>query len=351
MSSTPIVDRTELEIRKALEDQAPEVGNTFVQLWKYACAPENRLGYAQLSQRTGLSPSILSQGFSGTYKGDFLAISERISKFFWRLEQQQKYGGIRQFVPTVLTRYLFDVFEKTRVIRRMQLIESPEQVGKTRVAVEYTHQNNSGRTVYVQLSGGSTDGLGDFIANLASQLNIATTIQVREKKARIRESMEACDLIIIDEVHLVWTWTDKQVARFFDYLRTDIHSNGKRGVVMIATNSNMLKGIEKFRRSSGYNTGQLLGRMRNHIVSLHPADDIIEEDVRSLVLRYYKPGKVAVEKLTQLARNPGHIGLLEDTLNEAWTEAQARKVKMTDELVLQTARQVLGQIKKNRGQS
>lgn len=340
--SIPIKERAPEDIRRALKDQDDRVVQTALKLHAYAC--DNNLGLSQLASQTRIASGILSPWFNGTYTGDCFAICDRVDQFFWRLEQKAKYGGIRQYAETRLARSMCAHFEKTRITRRILLMQSPEQLGKTRVSVEYTERNNSGRTHYVSLSGGSKQGSGDFVWNLAEVCGVPYSIKLREKKIRIRQALEACDLIIIDEAHIMWTWTEQSIMEFLDYLRTDIHANGARGVVLIATNSDMLAGLMRFKQRARYNIGQFLGRMRNQVLQIDPVDDIVEEDVKLLVGRYdYKPGAVALRKLHEFCQREqcGHFGLLDDIMNEAWTKARARKRELDDTLVLDVAKSIM----------
>lgn len=341
----PIKARTEANVRESLKDHDPETVNSFVRLWAYA--KENDLGLTRMSDQCGISSGVLSPAFNGTYNGDFSEIAKRINTFFWRLEQKAQYGGLREFVPTRLAKALWTVFEKTRVIRRIQIVQGPEQVGKTRAAEEYTERNNSGRTVLVSLPGGTKYGCQDFVWTLAQRLNIATSIKLREKRVRIREALEPCDLLLIDEAHIMETWTDASRGEFWDYLRTDIFNNGERGVVLMATNSDVLKGLHAWRKRAHYNIGQLLGRMRNEVHIIDPAEDIVEEDVEALVKRYYEPGARTLGKLWTIATRPqlGHFGLVQDVMNEAWTRAKSSKRKLCDDIVNETADRIMDTLK------
>jgi DNA transposition AAA+ family ATPase len=336
----PLKERTADDIRNTLKDKDEEIVNQFLALHKYA--QEHNLGLTSLAHQTGIGSSILSQGFNGDYIGDYDAIAKRIETFFWRMEQKAMYGGLREFVETRLAKILWRVYEKTRIIRRIQIVQGPEQCGKTRAAVEYAHRNNSGRTIYVKLAGGSKSGCGDFIWSLADALNIPYSIKFREKRLRIKHALEPCDLIQIDEAHLIFSWTNQAQREFWDYIRTDIFADGDRGVVFQATNANMLKGINAFRLAARYNVGQLLGRMHNDVIEIDPAEYITEDDVALLVGRYYKPGKTTLHALHLLAQADelGHFGLLDDVMTEAWTRAKARKKDLCDDTVNAVANEV-----------
>lgn len=344
-NAVPLKDREPEAIRRAFEGEEDAVIKSFLGLHEYA--RKNRLGISSLGDQTGIPAGVLSQCFNHVYPGDYSAIAARIETFFWRLGQKELYGGLRQFVETRLAKTLWTVFEKARIIRRIQLIQSPEQLGKSRAALEYTHLNNSGRTCYAKLVGGSRHGAGDFIWMLAEQLGIPYSVKLREKRIRIKKALEACDLVIIDEAHLMWSWVDSSIREFLDYLRTDIFADGERGVVLIATNSDMMSDLSRFRKRAGYNVGQLLGRMRNEVISIDPVEDVLEEDVALLVGRYYKPGKEALRLLHNLATRDqlGHFGLIVDVMNEAWTRAKAKKRELTDEIVTATAKEIMAELK------
>ena len=344
-TGVPLRLRDADKVAALLKSVAHDAAPSFIRL--HAHAQKHGIGISALAHQTRINTSVLSPCFNGTYTGDYHAIAARIDTYFWQLEQKDKYGGIREFVNTQLASNLWAIFEKTRIIRRIQVIESPEQLGKTRAAQEYAHRNNSGRTIYLQLAGGTRNGCGDFVWELANKLDVALSVKMREKRLRIKNALEACDLVIIDEAHLADGWTDGAQRDFWDYVRTDVFDSGKRGVVLICTDHDLVKSIRRFGRRSGYNTGQLFGRMRNETVFIDPVDDITEADVAALVSRYYTPGPAALEKLTDIARREGlgHFGLLDDILNESWSTAKAKDRKLTDTLVLAVAKQTLAQLK------
>jgi DNA transposition AAA+ family ATPase len=343
----PLKDRSPGDIERTLADKGEDVVNWALKLHKYAV--EKHLGISQIAHQANIGSGILSPFFNGTYTGDFNAIAERIEQFFWRLEQKEKYGGLRQFVDTALSRALRDTFEKTRITRRIQLIESPEQCGKTRTGEVHTEENNSGRTKMTSLSGGARSSVSTFIWDWAERLGIPYSIKLAEKRVRIRQILATCDLVIIDELHLLWDWTPSAIADWLNYLRTDIHANGARGVVLMATNSDSLARLGSFRKRAGYNVGQLIGRMRNQPMRIDPAEDIIEADVRLLVERYFKPRAETVRKLHRMCiqEQLGHFGLLDDILNESWTRAKARKKDLSDEIVLATAEESLAAMRQH----
>jgi len=342
----PLRDRTEDQVRAALSGKAePEAVLAFVKLHAYACA--NGLGLTRLGHRCGVPGGTLGPCFNGLYPGDYTAIAARIDAFFYRVQQQELYGQLDSFCPLAITRTLWAVLEKSRITKRIQLINGPEQVGKSRGAVEFRDRNNHGRTAYVKISGGSSSGgHSNFVWSFAQALDLPYSLKLSEKKLRIREALAASDLVIIDEAHLLWKWRPLAVGDFLDYLRTDIHDDGKRGVVIISTNDDFLSQLQDWRKRTRYNIGQLIGRMHNDPVEIDPAEDIVRADVAQLVQRYYQPSKEALDQLHHAAReHPGHFGLLNDICGEAWNKAKAQKRRLTDAILLAELRRTMSTFK------
>jgi len=343
----PLVDRTEKDLRHDLAERDAFVVEQLIKLLQYAQA--KKLGLKNLAAQTGISTSALSGMFNNKYTGDWTAVAQRIEKFWIDIEKKRIFGGCRDFVETEIAASLWKIFEKTRYNRRIQIIQSHEQLGKSRAAERYTELNNGGRTVMVTLQpGGTSNGFGVFLRELGRKCKIdVTKKKIIDIRAGITDRLERCDLMIIDEWHLVESWGDGAMRSMLDFLRVCLHNNGERGIVLIATNYDSLAGIDGFRTRARYNTGQLLGRMCNEVLEIHP-DDIPTEDVRMLVDRYFKPRATTLRKLYDLATRPGlgHFGLLDDILARAWANAQIDKKELTDEMVLEVAEETMEQIKR-----
>ena len=343
---TPLKDRSEDQVRAGLAGQDQDTVSAFVRLWEYA--RDRGIGLSKLATQTRIHQAILSESYNGVYAGRPDEIAERIRAFFHRLEQQERYGGLRAFVDTQLAGALWTVFDKVRVTRKIQIVEGPEQMGKSRASEEYTERNNSGRTIHLELPGGTISGLGLFINDLADYVGIATTIKQADKRLRIKHALESCDLLIIDEAHVMSRWTDRAQADWWDYVRTDLYANGKRGIVLIYTNTDALGALNAWRRRAGYNVGQLLGRMHSEVIRLDAGDDITEDDVAAIAARYFeagKPSRPTIRVLHELAvQQPGHLAFVIDVLNESWIKAKARRRAIDEDLIVSTAKTAVAEI-------
>jgi len=342
---TPILERSDDSIREALSEQSPATKAACLWLKQYAA--ENGLGLKGLAEQTGISQGSLSPLFNGKYLGDYDAIAARIEHFRTNIEKSAIFGGCRQFVKTKIATSLWKVFERTRYNRRIQIIQSPEQLGKSRAAREYSRESGTGRTALVTLKpAGTSNGFGVFLRDLADAVGIeGRPRSVIELRLRIKNALAACDLVIIDEAHQIEGWSDKAVRAFLDYLRIELHADGERGIILVATNSDVMSLIQSFRKRNRYNVGQLLGRMCNEILNLYP-DEIPKSDVRLLIRRYYEPSDDVVIMLAKITAQDrlGHFGLLDDILSRAWSEAMIAERKLTDTLVKKTAKSTMAEL-------
>lgn len=345
-----LADRNVGELKAKLSEKevsAPAAAQV-IRLLEYAIS--QGLSIKQLEDKTRISIGTLSPLFAANYPGNYDRIARRIETFFIEEENTRIFGGCRDFVKTKVSESLWKIFEKTRYNRRIQIIQSEEQLGKTRSATEYAHAHNSGRTVLVTLQpGGTSNPFGVFLRDMAKATGVTNdgTRRIMDVRFGIRGELEGCDLVLIDEFHAVEKWSDRAVSDLLDYIRTELHCDGSRGVVIIATNSDVMTLLQSFRKRTRYNIGQLLGRMCNEIVQLYP-DEVPLDDVRLLVERYYKPSKATLQKLYDLACRPklGHFGLLDDIMSRAWADSQLDGVPLTDELVISKARETLEGIEK-----
>jgi len=341
-------DRTVAALTRDLEAAEVEAYAIEQLCWLLDYAHSHELSLKSLAKAVGISQGVISQMFNARYPGNYNLRARKIEAF--RLDESKRalFGGRDDFVETELARSLFITFDRARFDRRIHRIESPEQLGKSRVGVEYARCNNGGRTLLVTLKPGMTSRpCGVFLRELALACGCHNfkSRKIIDLRFDIQEALSLCDLIIIDEFHQAESWPDREVRELLNFIRTDLHADGARGVVLIATNADVFAMLDSFRRRTRYNLGQLLGRMCNekHVIS---PDDIPEADVRALIERYYHPGKRALAKLFDLTTRPhlGHFGLLLDILNRAWTECKLNNSAMTDQLVLDIARETIEDI-------
>ena len=350
--TVPLAERDPEQVREALKSQSEFVQEQFMSLHAYAC--EKNLSLAQLADKTRISGGSLSPAFAGKYPGNYAAIATRISGYFKRLAVKDRYGDLDAFVKTDLVKYLWLIYDKTGQNRRIQLIESEEGMSKSASARAYVaqeKQDQTERTIYVQISGGSGNGVNEFIRSLANTLGIerADKTSIGLLKYRIREALESYEAIILDEIHVIWSWSLRAQRLIMDYIRTDLHANGVRVVVLLSTNDNFYGRLKLLRQAAKYNVGQIIGRMAAERIVLD-AKMIEADDVHVLAGKYYQAGAAVRAELLRIAQLPqmGHLHLLLQILGDVGIKATARGKPMTDEMVLAQAQTTLNQFRERK---
>lgn len=306
----------------------------------------------QAATETGMSASVISQIYNVSYTGNYDMRARLVERYIIDQRNRELFGGRDDFIETQLARSLWLLFEKTRHSRRIQTIQSEEQLGKSRAAQEYTNRNNHKRTILTTLQpGGTSSPFGVFLRDAAIAAGVLDIKhrKIMDVRYQLADALQVCDLFILDEFHQIEHWTDRAVRDLLDFLRTQLHQDGKRGVVLIATNSHVRNLLQSFRNRTNYNLGQLYGRMCNNDQELSP-EDIPYDDVAALVGRYGKFRKSTTTKLYDIATRPGlgHLGLLCDIMNSAWTECKLDNRSIDDDIVLEIARDTMDSIKERR---
>ncbi len=300
-----------------------------------------------------VSYSSLSEIYNGKYKGDTLAVCHRLESFLKAREKARVYGRNNEFVPTRIGQGLERLLERTCYNRRIQLLQSPEQLGKSRVAGEYTRREDS-RTVMVTLhDSGTSNPFSLFLRDMAAACGFSPDhVKIIDARYRILSYLENIDLVIIDEFHKIEDWPDRAIKALLDFVRTEIHADNSRGVLLIATNHNIRQLLGRFGRRTGYNLGQMYGRMCNDDGEIDPAD-IPEDDISAITRRYYPAGVRTIRKLHELARRPrlGHFGLIIDILDQAWSDTRLTGAKMSDSLVEEYITIALDSIRDNENET
>ncbi|MDD5705092.1 MAG: hypothetical protein PHR35_04145 [Kiritimatiellae bacterium] len=343
--SVELRERTDDMIADALARGGivPEAGelDTLHAVRDYAAAHD--LSSRDIAARMRCSNSVVTLVFNGKYAAGIGSFCARARAWLDREAKTATYGGRRDFVQTGLARDLMVVFEKTRYNRRIQPMQSPEQLGKSTAAREYVRRN-PGHAVLVTLQPeGLSNGFMLFLRTLADRLGFPPeNVKTCDLRSQIDKHLAGIELVILDEFHLAATWKPSQLRSLLDYIRVTIQADGERGVVLIATvpdnaeaDTSVMRILNDVRAKTRYNLGQLYGRMTSSVLDLS-SGDIAASDVAGLVQRYYAPGKACLEQLCRAAQRDGfgHLGLIDGVLCDAASEAAVDRTPITDALVL-----------------
>lgn len=354
--TTEIRERTDDMIAAALAaggvTPAPDELAALHAVRDYAAA--HSLSSRDIAARMRMSNSAISLVFNGKYGAGLSGFAAKARAWLDRESKTSTYGGRREFVATGLAHDLMVVFEKTRYNRRIQPIQSPEQLGKSTAAREYVRRNSDHAVLVTLQPEGLSSGFGTFLRTLSDRLGYPPeNVKTCDLRSQIDKHLAGIELVIIDEFHLAASWKPSQLRGLLDYVRVNIQADGQRGVVLVATvpdhaevDTSVMRILDDVRRKTRYNLGQLYGRMTSSVLDLS-SGDITPADVSALVERYYHPGKDCLAQLYRAATRDGlgHLGLIDSCLCDAASEAKVDGVPITDALVIRVLTQQLDDIR------
>ena len=164
----------------------------------HAFYTDEALSLGELSTRTKIDAAVLSQVFRGKYTAKVDNTVAAIERFF-KIEEMRSQVQKVPFIPTSLTRKIWNVCDLAVKFQRIGFIFSESQIGKSAALKSYTAEHNHGSTIYVSVPTGGT--LLNFQAALAKALRISPHQRQAELRERIKAAFDDRMLLIVDEAH------------------------------------------------------------------------------------------------------------------------------------------------------
>lgn len=159
------------------------------------------LTQAEVSRRTGIANSTLSQMISGKYKGNVESRWEQLDRFMDDHKRKATYrdrvSDLDQYVETPTGRRIRSVFEYCRFIPDMGAIVGQPGLGKSSEAHEYARVNDRVACITASpLRHSPTHVIGDICV----AAGLGYSIKAVEARARLSEHLSAeTALIVVDE--------------------------------------------------------------------------------------------------------------------------------------------------------
>ena len=153
---------------------------------------------------------------------------------FKKLSDQRESVKRATFVETSIWKRINWACQRAFVRQRVAFIFGESQIGKSTCGVEFQRQNNHGQTSYVEMPPAA--GVQLMTREIAKALHVSTSTCYEKLITDVIAALDESKLLIIDEVHRVFTTYQKtSVMRCLDVLRY-IHDKTKCGMVLIGTN-------------------------------------------------------------------------------------------------------------------
>ncbi|HEV2691423.1 MAG TPA: AAA family ATPase [Verrucomicrobiae bacterium] len=220
------------QVNKATED-LPDNQRSAIRRW-HAHYFEHDLSLAEAGKLIGYSDAVAGLVMRGKYDGDLTNIVTKLEKFF-ELEERRSQGRRLEFIPTSLTREIWQVCDAAREFQKIAFIFGDQQIGKTEALKAYQIQHNHGSTIYVRNPAGGMEL--NFLMELARKLRISENLTVMKLRQRIISAFDDRMLLIVDEGHQSIPESGQTLNRIktIEFIR-EIFDQTACGVVICATN-------------------------------------------------------------------------------------------------------------------
>ncbi len=206
--------------------------------WLHMHAQEEDISLGELAirlkkeNRTAYSQDSVYQALTGRRLGGMEKLVESIESY---REYAEREAGTTQS-GFIRTRF-YDRFEQCaqKALRRHRpyFIFGPEQIGKTENAVQYSHEHNSGETIYTRMPAGGA--LTYFLAETQKSCGIIGQFRTGDLRRKIRDAFDPRMLWIIDEMHqCVPPLSGHSGMHTLEFIR-EVIDHAKCGAVLIGT--------------------------------------------------------------------------------------------------------------------
>lgn len=208
--------------------------------WLHTVCREQEWSWDEVARRTDVSSTTLYRVWTDKYrdtKGDRVPVdklAEKVARFkrIWEARKDIPSGDV--FIPTSVWERVDWLCRRAFDRQKIGLIYGESQIGKTTCAKEHTRRNNHGQTHYVEMPPAA--GVQLMTKTIAKALHVSAKTSFESLIEDVVDALDENKLLIIDEVHRVFTTYQKaSVMRCLDVLRY-IHDQTKCGMVLCGTN-------------------------------------------------------------------------------------------------------------------
>ncbi len=187
---------------------------------------------APFAENGTIDSSTVHQIFKGTYKGSLDGVCAAIGRF---REGEERRAEIRRadFVETSLSRRIFGVCEQALLFNSVAFVYGENQIGKSASLLEYQARSPAGVTRYVRMPAAA--GVQLVAREIAVACNLSPRSSFENLRHRILNALGPEQLVVIDEMHLVFTTYQKGSAiKILEFVR-EIHDRTGCGCVLCGT--------------------------------------------------------------------------------------------------------------------
>lgn len=248
-----------------------------------------------------------------------------------RVEQLEgRIGWVQTPTADMMFAYFRQKWARSTV-NKFGIVSGATGSSKSATAREFQRQNNHGLCVHVECP--ETGGMSELITRIAVRYGIGAKRSAHAKKAAIFEQVTARNMIIVDNAQELWVANGGSEQPKFSFLR---RLQDETGCTIILLITPMFERTIRDQMMHGY-FEQFIGRTGGPRTWLRLPDYPPEADCVEIAKSF---GLVDAAKhakaLGKIARNPGRIRILFDTLQEGKAMATQAKAKFTFDFIPST---------------
>jgi DNA transposition AAA+ family ATPase len=209
--------------------------------WAYQVARDKGMSWADLEKASGISQTtwyrIWHDKYINSATGGRVSLSSIIQKVEkWKhLYEARAHINDELFVETSVWERIDWICQKVRIRRKIGMIYGESHCGKSECLKRVQRLNNHGATTYVEMP--PSGGVQLMTRTIAKALHVASSTCYEHLIEDVMEALDDSKLLIIDEVHRVFTTYQRtSVMRCLDVLRY-IHDQTHCGMVLCGTNA------------------------------------------------------------------------------------------------------------------
>lgn len=292
--------------------------------WFFHYALEEDMRRDDAAKLVGVSDTTLYRIYSDKYRqpgtGERIPPSEQLVKAIEdlrvRVAKAREIAG-REYVETETSARIWALCDRVRARNQTGIIWGESHIGKTRALEEYAHNHNHGTSKYVRMPTGS--GKYEVARLIANACGVSDGDNYVKLKDRIIRSLDATNLIIFDELHLVaYTYSKAAKWAVIELLR-EIHDRTKCAMVAAATHVGR---EDMYKSADAHFYRQFLNRSPHKVeLGSEPTRKDLQAFVAAFGFPYPRYGSDEEKTLREIGKSSGVLALIE-VLTMAQTKAK-----------------------------
>ena len=281
-------------------------------------ATGGKLSQAEVARQAGIPASTLSQYLNDRYPGDVAAVEVALNRWLdtqtVTAEVTELLPVLPSFVDTPTSRRIVAGLAYAQSARNITMVYGAAGVGKTRTIRHYRKKHSNVWVVTASPMRSKTNPLLDAIATALGIVD-GRRDPASLSKAIIAKLAGTGGLLIVDEAQHLSDGALEAVRSIHDAVNDDLDDDDAGVGMALVGNTVLYTRVRGQKRT--YDFAQVTRRIGKYVRLDGPTD----ADIQAIAAAFKLDGRDELDIAREIARRPGALGLLEQTLKQAWLMA------------------------------